>query len=198
MIRNTTLPPRVRAEAQLQLTQMHCYTRGTQIRNRCIMGGRARGIFRDFKMTRVRTYPAINDRHRRTHSTPPIKGRSVEDSHIRLLTVRPVQFPTTGHGRKHSRCQEGQLVKFGQGWEGKVACATVYDERLCNTLSRSGQVLLARPDAIEYGPIALSDRLYKKKTLNTTDISQEDVSLNRHLTAGHLTPSCGHPYARVH
>ena len=54
MIRNTTLPARVRAEAQLQLTQMHCYTRPTQIRNRCIMGGRARGIFRDFKMTRVR------------------------------------------------------------------------------------------------------------------------------------------------
>ena len=52
MIRNTTLPARVRAEAQLQLTQMHCYTRPTQIRNRCIMGGRARGIFRDFKMTR--------------------------------------------------------------------------------------------------------------------------------------------------
>ncbi|KAK2601083.1 hypothetical protein N8I77_010555 [Diaporthe amygdali] len=53
IIRNTTLPPRVRAEAQLQLTQMHCYTNPTQIRNRCILGGKGRGIFSDFKMSRL-------------------------------------------------------------------------------------------------------------------------------------------------
>lgn len=53
IIRNTTLAPRVRAEAQLQLTQMHAYTRPTQIRNRCIIGGQARGVLSDFKMTRV-------------------------------------------------------------------------------------------------------------------------------------------------
>ncbi|KAK6189630.1 hypothetical protein LQW54_013073 [Pestalotiopsis sp. IQ-011] len=52
MIRNTTLPARTRAEAQLQLTQMHCYTRPTQIRGRCLLGGKGRGIFRDFKMSR--------------------------------------------------------------------------------------------------------------------------------------------------
>jgi small subunit ribosomal protein S14 len=52
-IRNQTLPARTRAEAQLQLTQMHCYTRPTQIRNRCILGGKGRGVLRDFKMTRV-------------------------------------------------------------------------------------------------------------------------------------------------
>ncbi|KAF4122891.1 small subunit ribosomal protein S14 [Geosmithia morbida] len=52
IIRNTTLPARMRAEAQLQLSQMSNYTRPTQIRNRCIMGGRTRGVFRDFKMTR--------------------------------------------------------------------------------------------------------------------------------------------------
>lgn len=55
IIRNTTLAPRVRAEAQLQLTQMHAYTRPTQIRNRCIMGGKARGVLSDFKLTRVGT-----------------------------------------------------------------------------------------------------------------------------------------------
>ncbi|TAQ89764.1 hypothetical protein B7494_g1919 [Chlorociboria aeruginascens] len=38
IIRNLTLPARTRAQAQLQLTQMHCYTRPTQIRNRCIEG----------------------------------------------------------------------------------------------------------------------------------------------------------------
>ncbi|KAK3898246.1 hypothetical protein C8A05DRAFT_47371 [Staphylotrichum tortipilum] len=52
IIRNTTLPARTRAMAQLQLTQMHCYTRSTQINNRCILGGKSRGVFSDFKMTR--------------------------------------------------------------------------------------------------------------------------------------------------
>ncbi|KAH7037222.1 ribosomal protein S14p/S29e [Microdochium trichocladiopsis] len=52
MIRNTTLPARTRAEAQLQLSQMHAYTRPTQIRNRCLLGGKSRGILSDFKMTR--------------------------------------------------------------------------------------------------------------------------------------------------
>ncbi|CAI4211175.1 unnamed protein product [Parascedosporium putredinis] len=45
-------PPRVRAEAQLQLSTMHAYTRPSQIRNRCILGGKTRGILRDFKLTR--------------------------------------------------------------------------------------------------------------------------------------------------
>lgn len=53
VVRNTSLPSRVRAEAQLQLQQMSNYTRPTQIRNRCTMGGYTRGVFRDFKMTRV-------------------------------------------------------------------------------------------------------------------------------------------------
>ncbi|KAK1775349.1 hypothetical protein QBC45DRAFT_422542 [Copromyces sp. CBS 386.78] len=52
VIRNTTLPARTRAVAQLQLTQMHAYTRPTQIRNRCTFGGKSRGVLRDFKMTR--------------------------------------------------------------------------------------------------------------------------------------------------
>lgn len=53
IIRNTTLPQRVRAQAQLQLSQMHCYTRFTQIKNRCIMGGKGRGVFSDFRLGRV-------------------------------------------------------------------------------------------------------------------------------------------------
>ncbi|KAK0632240.1 hypothetical protein B0T14DRAFT_503647 [Immersiella caudata] len=52
IIRNETLPARTRAIAQLQLTQMHAYTRPTQIRNRCTMGGKGRGVLRDFKMSR--------------------------------------------------------------------------------------------------------------------------------------------------
>ena len=53
LIRNTTLPQRVRARAQLELSQMHCYTRPTQLRNRCVEGGKARGVFREFRMARV-------------------------------------------------------------------------------------------------------------------------------------------------
>ncbi|KAL1903451.1 40S ribosomal protein mrp2, mitochondrial [Sporothrix stenoceras] len=52
IIRNTTLSPRTRAEAQLQLTQMPTYSRPTQIRNRCLIGGEGRGVLRDFKMSR--------------------------------------------------------------------------------------------------------------------------------------------------
>jgi small subunit ribosomal protein S14 len=60
IIRNTTFPQRVRAQAQLQLSQMHCYTRFTQIKNRCIMGGKGRGVFSDFRMGRVRITPCIS------------------------------------------------------------------------------------------------------------------------------------------
>ncbi|KAF1995795.1 glucocorticoid receptor-like (DNA-binding domain) [Amniculicola lignicola CBS 123094] len=52
IIRNTTFPQRVRAQAQLQLSGMHCYTRFTQIKNRCVMGGKGRGIFSDFRLGR--------------------------------------------------------------------------------------------------------------------------------------------------
>lgn len=54
IIRNLQLPARMRAQAQLELSQMHCYTRPTQIKNRCIEGGKGRGILSDFKMSRVR------------------------------------------------------------------------------------------------------------------------------------------------
>ena len=50
---NTTLPQRMRAQAQLKLSQMHCYTRSTQIKNRCTAGGVARGVFRAFRLGRV-------------------------------------------------------------------------------------------------------------------------------------------------
>ncbi|KAA6408184.1 MAG: 37S ribosomal mitochondrial [Lasallia pustulata] len=52
IIRNTQLPQRTRAQAQLQLSQMHAYTRPTQIHNRCIEGGKGRGVLSDFRMAR--------------------------------------------------------------------------------------------------------------------------------------------------
>lgn len=51
-VRNTTLPQRTRAQAQLKLSQMHCYTRSTGFKNRCTAGGRGRGIIRAFGMFR--------------------------------------------------------------------------------------------------------------------------------------------------
>ncbi|KAL9031668.1 MAG: hypothetical protein Q9196_000339 [Gyalolechia fulgens] len=53
IVRNTTLPQRARAQAQLQLSQMHAYTRLTQINNRCIEGGKSRGVLRHFRMARA-------------------------------------------------------------------------------------------------------------------------------------------------
>ncbi|KAI9670743.1 MAG: 40S ribosomal protein mrp2, mitochondrial [Caeruleum heppii] len=50
--RNTTLSQRMRAVAQLKLTQMHCYTRRNQVKNRCVDGGRGRGVLSDFRMAR--------------------------------------------------------------------------------------------------------------------------------------------------
>ncbi|KAL1975520.1 hypothetical protein VTN31DRAFT_3912 [Thermomyces dupontii] len=52
VVRNTSLPARVRAQAQLELSQLHAYTRSTQIKNRCVAGGIARFVFRDFKLAR--------------------------------------------------------------------------------------------------------------------------------------------------
>ncbi|RJE20654.1 hypothetical protein PHISCL_07020 [Aspergillus sclerotialis] len=53
IIRNETLPQRVRAQAQLQLSQMHAYTRSTQIRNRCVETGKARAVYRNFRLTKM-------------------------------------------------------------------------------------------------------------------------------------------------
>lgn len=53
IVRNTKLPQRTRAQAQLQLSQMHAYTRPTQLKNRCVAGGTARSVFRDFRIARV-------------------------------------------------------------------------------------------------------------------------------------------------
>jgi ribosomal protein S14 len=94
IIRNTLLPQRARAQAQLQLSQMHCYTRPTQIKNRCIAGGKGRGVFRDFRMARV-CFTLHKTGHQKysadVFSTVPIP-------HARL-------------GGRTTWCEEGQLVK---------------------------------------------------------------------------------------
>ncbi|KAG6024912.1 hypothetical protein E4U40_002983 [Claviceps sp. LM458 group G5] len=96
VIRNTTLPPRVRATAQLQLASMHSYTRPTQIRNRCIMGGKGRGVLSDFKMTRV-SFPS-------TSSSSNMRQWQAAN---RLV----VQLQVTGYGGEHSGSEESELVE---------------------------------------------------------------------------------------
>lgn len=51
--RNTTLAPRARAQAQLQLSDMPSNTRINQVKNRCVETARGRGVFRDFRICRV-------------------------------------------------------------------------------------------------------------------------------------------------
>ena len=55
--RNTELPPRVRLEAQLQLTSMPKYTSYTQVKNRCVASGHAKSVLTDFKLNRVSIEP---------------------------------------------------------------------------------------------------------------------------------------------
>ncbi|EPQ27659.1 uncharacterized protein PFL1_04797 [Pseudozyma flocculosa PF-1] len=50
--RNTTLPQRVRHQAQLQLNQFPQKTRPTSVSNRCTETGRGRGIIGDFGLCR--------------------------------------------------------------------------------------------------------------------------------------------------
>jgi small subunit ribosomal protein S14 len=38
--------------AQLALNKMHAHTRPTQIKNRCVMAGKGRGVLREFRMAR--------------------------------------------------------------------------------------------------------------------------------------------------
>lgn len=56
MIRNTKLPESMRKRAVLELSQMSNYTRPTQIKNRCHMGGLSKGVFRAFRIGRVRIF----------------------------------------------------------------------------------------------------------------------------------------------
>ncbi|KAM0718112.1 hypothetical protein Q7P37_006444 [Cladosporium fusiforme] len=106
VIRNTSLPQRTRAQAQLQLSQMHCYTRPTQIKNRCIMGAKGRGVLRDFRMARFQfrlnalagNIPGVKKASWRKHNDPPGE----------------VQFPTELAKLGLKRNEKNQYVTISQ------------------------------------------------------------------------------------
>lgn len=58
--RNTTLPPQVRHQAQLQLNTFGRYTRPTTVKNRCTASGRGRGVMSEFGLCRVRPLSKAN------------------------------------------------------------------------------------------------------------------------------------------
>lgn len=99
IVRNTTLSQRTRAEAHLQLMQLPTYSRPTQIRNRCLMGGEGRGVLRDFKLSRVS--------FRRCKS----KRERAAAQRMEQALTNPVQLPFASTGRKPAGCEEGQLVE---------------------------------------------------------------------------------------
>jgi hypothetical protein len=70
---------------------MHCYTRFTQVKNRCIMGGKGRGVFSDFRLGRVRDLDTL--------------GELVETD------MSAVPIPNQCAGWELAGCAEGQLVK---------------------------------------------------------------------------------------
>lgn len=51
--RNTSLPPQVRYQAQLQLNTFGRYERPSTVKNRCVESGRGRGIISEFGLCRV-------------------------------------------------------------------------------------------------------------------------------------------------
>ena len=54
--RNTTLPSKVRHQAQLQLNEFPNRARPTTVKERCVETGRGRGVFTEFGLCRVRVY----------------------------------------------------------------------------------------------------------------------------------------------
>ncbi|KAF3941409.1 hypothetical protein ABW19_dt0206957 [Dactylella cylindrospora] len=52
IVRSSQFTPREKTEAQLQLTQLPVSSQPTKIKNRCTVGGKGRGVLREFKMAR--------------------------------------------------------------------------------------------------------------------------------------------------
>lgn len=110
LCRNTTLPESVRVKAQIRLAQMHCYTRATQIKNRCIMGGLGRSVFREFKMARV-CWPLPHEHPSIKSAFRPLRPTNTKTPNEFVLTI----YRTVSISRECSRWQdswgeEGELV----------------------------------------------------------------------------------------
>lgn len=53
IINSTSLPIKIRWEATLKLSKLPRNSSKVRLRNRCVITGRSRGVYRDFKMSRI-------------------------------------------------------------------------------------------------------------------------------------------------
>ncbi|KAJ7638655.1 hypothetical protein FB45DRAFT_740828 [Roridomyces roridus] len=77
--RNTTLPPQVRHQAQLQLNTFGKYTRPNTVKNRCSETGRGRGIISEFALCRYQfrlkaLHGELNGVHKACCTSPCNRG----------------------------------------------------------------------------------------------------------------------------
>jgi hypothetical protein len=97
---------------------MHCYTRFTQVKNRCIMGGKGRGVFSDFRLGRVGPSTDMS-RHRTDTVAVPISNQ------------RPRWKPPG--------CTEGELVDLR--WEeGAVEHVLYYEAHIWHRAASSSRI----------------------------------------------------------
>ncbi|MDR0555667.1 MAG: 30S ribosomal protein S14 [Holosporaceae bacterium] len=61
IVYNRTLPPEDRFAAQLKLAAMPRNSSATRIRNRCIITGRSRGVYRKFNLSRIMIREMVAD-----------------------------------------------------------------------------------------------------------------------------------------
>lgn len=101
----------MRAQAQLQLSQMHCYTRYTQIKNRCIAGGKGRGVLSDFRLGRVCAPTCTAMRENVTPFSPARETTDIARLSLADDTFSIVPIPNQCTRRIPPWCEEGQLVE---------------------------------------------------------------------------------------
>lgn len=77
---------------------MHAHTRPTQIKNRCMMAGKGRGVMRDFRMARVRIMLAGAPRR--------CRALWITDVINNVVSVQ-IECP----GGAYSWCEKGELVE---------------------------------------------------------------------------------------
>jgi len=107
---------------------MHCYTRFTQIKNRCIMGGKGRGVFSDFRLGRV------------------CAGLYCFKESSDTIAV-PIPYKRAGW--QLAGCEEGELVKRRQ--IGVFAISSVY---YCKATRLLGRRLCFQYDPIQQSAAA--------------------------------------------
>jgi ribosomal protein S14 len=94
--RNTTLPFRIRHQAQLQLNQFPAKSRPVQVKERCTETGRGRGVMTEFGLCRVSTAFFFSLFSGRTQTDPTVP---------RIVSIQAESFSWGD-----TRCSQGLVV----------------------------------------------------------------------------------------